>query len=208
LPILPTVRSQNEQEGEKALAELDTQIMWCVEKGLAHFGSNIPQVILDNIRIISGLKCEDIIHKPDEFETSLDCIFHPGSALVKKAIIDEIKAKFGLPPQNYQSLKEAFEAASSPQVTRQDEKRRSRMETYCDILKVIGAGTEKPTQIMFKANLSWKVLQSYLKSLEAQGLLLVNSEHGKSLFRLSEKGFQLLSQFLTITEDLNILTKI
>lgn len=78
------------------------------------------------------------------------------------------------------------------------------METFCDILRAIGAGAEKPTHIMYKANLSWTVMQLYLKSLENQGLVVSNSEQGKRLYRLSEKGFQLLSQFLTIREDLNI----
>ena len=78
------------------------------------------------------------------------------------------------------------------------------METFCDILRAIAAGAEKPTHIMYKANLSWTVMQQYIKSLETQGLVLANSEQGKRLYRLSEKGFQLLSQFLTIREDLNI----
>ncbi len=78
------------------------------------------------------------------------------------------------------------------------------METFCDILRAIGAGAEKPTHIMYKANLSWTVMQLYIKSLEAQGLVLETSELGKKLYHLSDKGFQLLSQFLTIREDLNL----
>lgn len=78
------------------------------------------------------------------------------------------------------------------------------METFCDILRAIGAGAEKPTHIMYKANLSWTVMQLYMRSLEAQGLVLAITEQGKKLYRLSEKGFQLLSQFLTIKEDLNL----
>lgn len=78
------------------------------------------------------------------------------------------------------------------------------METFCDILRAIAAGSEKPTHIMYKANLSWTVMQLYMKSLENQGLVLSSSEQGKRLYHLSEKGFQLLSQFLAIREDLNI----
>jgi predicted transcriptional regulator len=78
------------------------------------------------------------------------------------------------------------------------------METFCDILRAIGAGAEKPTHIMYKANLSWTVMQVYIKSLEGQGLVVSNSDQGKRLYHLTEKGFQLLSQFLTIKEDLNI----
>jgi len=82
--------------------------------------------------------------------------------------------------------------------------RRSRMETFCDILRAIGSGAQKPTHIMYKANLSWTVMQDYIKALEAQGLVVSDNEEGKRLYRLSQKGFQLLNQFLTIREDLNL----
>lgn len=78
------------------------------------------------------------------------------------------------------------------------------METFCDILRAIGAGAEKPTHIMYKANLSWTVMQQYIKSLETQNLIIATSEQGKRLYHLSDKGFQLLKQFMTIREDLNI----
>lgn len=82
--------------------------------------------------------------------------------------------------------------------------RRSRMETFCDILKAIGAGAEKPTHIMYKANLSWTVMQSYIRSLEAQGLVIPTVEDDKKTYHLSDKGFQLLNQFISIREDLNL----
>lgn len=82
--------------------------------------------------------------------------------------------------------------------------RRSRMETYCDILRAIGSGAEKPTHIMYKANLSWTVMQGYIRTLEAQGLVIPRDDEGKRLYHLSEKGYQLLNQFLSIREDLNL----
>ena len=78
------------------------------------------------------------------------------------------------------------------------------METFCDILRAIGAGAEKPTHIMYKANLSWTVMQGYIKSLELQGLVITTVDQGKRLYHLSEKGFQLLSQFMSIREDLKL----
>jgi predicted transcriptional regulator len=78
------------------------------------------------------------------------------------------------------------------------------METYCDILRAIGAGAEKPTHIMYKANLSWTVMQGYIKTLESQGLVLPKEDDGKKLYHLSDKGYQLLNQFLSIREDLNL----
>ena len=81
------------------------------------------------------------------------------------------------------------------------------METVCDILRAIAAGTEKPTHIMYKANLSWTVMQGYVSSLEAQGLVIADLDQGKRLYHLSEKGFQILSQFESIREELDILNK-
>ncbi len=79
------------------------------------------------------------------------------------------------------------------------------METYCDILRAIGAGAEKPTHILYKANLSWTVMQGYIRALEAQGLVTSQDEEGKRLYHLTDKGYQLLNQFLSIREDLNLL---
>ena len=49
--------------------------------------------------------------------------------------------------------------------------RRSKLEIYLDVLKVIKGGTTKPTRIMYGANLSWKLLQGILVSLVSQGLI-------------------------------------
>ena len=43
--------------------------------------------------------------------------------------------------------------------------RRSRLEIYIDILECMQRGVESPTNIMYKANLSWIPLQEYLCSL-------------------------------------------
>ena len=49
--------------------------------------------------------------------------------------------------------------------------RRSKLEIYLDVLKVIKEGTTKPTRIMYGANLSWKLLQGILNSMAAQDLI-------------------------------------
>ncbi|MDG6904433.1 MAG: hypothetical protein JRN20_01455 [Nitrososphaerota archaeon] len=82
--------------------------------------------------------------------------------------------------------------------------RRSRMETFCDIVKAIGGGAEKPTHIMYRANLSWTVMQGYIKALETQGLVQIQDDDGKRLYQLTEKGFGLLKQYLSIREDLRL----
>lgn len=80
--------------------------------------------------------------------------------------------------------------------------RRSRMETMFDILKTIASGTEKPTHIMYRANLSWRVMQQYLKQLESQGVIAPSDDQGRRVFHLTEKGFRLLEQFNTLREGL------
>jgi len=51
-------------------------------------------------------------------------------------------------------------------------RRRSKLEIYLDVLRVIKEGVHKPTRIMYGANLSWKPLQQVLRSLLDQGLII------------------------------------
>ena len=78
------------------------------------------------------------------------------------------------------------------------------METFCDILQAISEGAQRPTHIMYRTNLSWSVMEGYVKSLEAQALIVANLDANKRSYHLSTKGLQLLSQFLTIREDLRV----
>ena len=71
--------------------------------------------------------------------------------------------------------------------------RRSRFEIYVDILNEVKAGSNKPTQIMYRANLSWKPLQNILKSLLNQGLLCemeeeIKDKRTKIRYELTQKG--------------------
>ena len=84
--------------------------------------------------------------------------------------------------------------------------RRSRMETFGDILRVIGSGASKPTHIMYKANLSWIVMQEYMKTLESQALVVALDEKSKRQYHLSQKGFELLNKMQSIRADLNLST--
>ena len=95
-----------------------------------------------------------------------------------------------------------------PQQQQSQLNRRSKMETYCDIVKAIGAGAEKPTHIMYRANLSWTVMQGYIKDLESQGLIVSHESDGKRLYKLTEKGFMLLKQYVSIKEDLRLLPEV
>ena len=76
------------------------------------------------------------------------------------------------------------------------------METYCDILRAIG-GAEKPTHGMYKANLSWTVMQAY-KALQRQNLIVEDGEEGKRHYHLSQKGFTILGQLLFVKDELKL----
>lgn len=82
--------------------------------------------------------------------------------------------------------------------------RRSRLETYGDILYAVSVGAEKPTHIMYKANLSWGVMKEYLKSLESFGLITSSEANGNKIYHLSDPGFKVLKQFLDVKDELKL----
>ena len=81
--------------------------------------------------------------------------------------------------------------------------RRSKMETYCEIVKAVGSGAQRPTHIMYKANLSWSVMQEYITNLEGHGIINSSVVDGKKIFHLTQKGFGLLNKYLSLREDLS-----
>ncbi len=82
-------------------------------------------------------------------------------------------------------------------------RRRDRLETYFDILQALEAGAQKPTRIMYRANLSWAILQEYLRNLETKQLIVSSNEGTRKYYRLSEKGFVVLEGIRSIAENLN-----
>jgi len=66
--------------------------------------------------------------------------------------------------------------------------RRSSFEVFKDILKACDG--EKKTRIMYRANLTTRMLNYYLGKLEEVGLIRV--EEGSKIYRLTEEGKFLL----------------
>jgi predicted transcriptional regulator len=83
--------------------------------------------------------------------------------------------------------------------------RRSPMEMVCDILAVVSEGSTKPTHILYKANMSWKVLSSYLSFLTSRGMVEKEDQEGgkRSTYRLTMKGRQILRLYEGLKESLN-----
>jgi predicted transcriptional regulator len=95
------------------------------------------------------------------------------------------------------------ESAVSVQVREQAGKvvgRRSELEIKMDVLRVIGSGIDRPTQVMYKANLSWIALQSTLKSLVGSGFLREEELGNRKRYELTQRGFDILSSFQKVLE--------
>jgi predicted transcriptional regulator len=79
------------------------------------------------------------------------------------------------------------------------------MEMVCDILKVVSSGPTKPTHILYKANMSWKVLSSYLDFLTSSGMLEKEDQEGgkRSTYNLTHKGRGILRLYEGLRDSLN-----
>jgi predicted transcriptional regulator len=87
-------------------------------------------------------------------------------------------------------------------------KRRTRLEIRLRILEAVRNGVEKPTRIMYAANLSWKPTQRTLSHLIEQGLVVEvrNPESAKSRrrYKITDKGIAVLDYFDEAKELLTI----
>jgi predicted transcriptional regulator len=96
-----------------------------------------------------------------------------------------------------------FTLNETPDLKRKFSLRRSHLEVRMDILSCIKAGFEKPTQIMYKANLSWTALKEHLQVLE-QGTLLTMVEYGnRRRYELTDKAVAVLMAYKKLVEDVN-----
>ena len=88
--------------------------------------------------------------------------------------------------------------------------RRSRLEIYIDVLKVIKEGTMKPTRIMYGANLSWKLLQGVLNSMVEQDLIEEIDESESSdkrtskVYQVTAKGDSVMRYFARAKEIIEV----
>jgi predicted transcriptional regulator len=77
--------------------------------------------------------------------------------------------------------------------------RRSQLEIRLNILSAVKDGVDKPTRIMYAANMSWKPVQRILSHLVEQGLLEVRinteSRQSKRRYVLTDKGANVLEYF-------------
>ena len=82
--------------------------------------------------------------------------------------------------------------------------RRSRLEIYYDVLQAISRGIQKPTRIMYKANLSWIPLQEILKSLLTQGFIEEKRFKKSMRYEITTKGISVLNYYEKARELLTV----
>ncbi|MBS3106743.1 hypothetical protein J4419_03720 [Candidatus Woesearchaeota archaeon] len=78
--------------------------------------------------------------------------------------------------------------------------KRDRLGIINDILEIVRDKAQvKPTQVMYKANLSHEMLTSYLNELLTKGFLVEHSDKaGRKTYALTEKGFHFLRDYKII----------
>lgn len=86
-------------------------------------------------------------------------------------------------------------------------KKRARLEIVCDILFFIknepyGA---KPTHILYRANLSPKLLNKYLKMLIRDNLIKKKEENNKIRYKITRKGFDFLNKVKSLDKMCHII---
>jgi predicted transcriptional regulator len=78
--------------------------------------------------------------------------------------------------------------------------RRSRLEIYFDVLKVIDKGTNKPTRIMYETNLSWTSLCSVFDTLINSDFIREEKRKSSKRYHITEKGRNALSYHMKSVE--------
>lgn len=73
--------------------------------------------------------------------------------------------------------------------------RRSILQIRMEILKVVQNGSGKPTQIMYKANLSWTVLQAQLRAFTKSGLLRIVEYGNRRRYEITDQGVEMIRSY-------------
>ena len=107
-----------------------------------------------------------------------------------------------MPQEKYVEMNESENEIERRAAPRIELRSKSRLETFCDILRALGSGAETPAQIEYKTNIALPVLHSHIKTLESQGLVGAEGKDGRRVCRLSDKGYMFLSSFLTVRNEL------
>ena len=81
-------------------------------------------------------------------------------------------------------------------------KRRSRMETFVDIIQAAALQPLRPTHIMKAANISYNELRGIVETLERKGLLREETTLGGKYYQTTPEGLRLLQDYRTVHDRL------
>ncbi len=84
----------------------------------------------------------------------------------------------------------------------QTEGRRSILQIRVDILRVVAEGYGKPTQVMYRANLSWNVLQNQLRFFLESGMVQVEEYGNRRRYNVTAKGNETLLSYEKLAKDI------
>ena len=79
--------------------------------------------------------------------------------------------------------------------------RRSQFEIRMDMLRAVKDGAEGPTQIMYKANLSWITLQQHLKTLVDNECLRWVENGNRKKYELTTKGTNIMNSYINLLNE-------
>jgi predicted transcriptional regulator len=79
--------------------------------------------------------------------------------------------------------------------------RRSMLEIRMDILRAVIEGAEGPTQIMYRANLSWILLCDHLRALSEQGYVSEKVVGNRKKYSLTGKGSEIVAAYLNLIRE-------
>jgi len=84
-------------------------------------------------------------------------------------------------------------------------KKRARLQIIYDILNVIKEkdGRIKPTNVLYKSNLSNQMFDEYMGDLIAKGFVIENRSKSGRTYSLTQKGFDYLSKYQMIVDFTN-----
>jgi len=119
-------------------------------------------------------------------------------------VCSDISRNMDFPVADAEETVTTKQPADSAQEIISASRRRSKIEIYHELLRLIGSGVSKPTHLMYECNLSWASLRGSLDAMLDTGLVEIStSAEGKTTYALSEKGYSLLKKLVTIKETIS-----
>jgi predicted transcriptional regulator len=79
--------------------------------------------------------------------------------------------------------------------------RRSSLEVRMDMLNAVRNGALGPTQIMYKANVSWLIVTQHLKELVGHGILSEHNIRNRFTYALTDKGISILRSYRLVMDQ-------